>query len=486
MEKTVVVRVEGLSHDGRGVGRVENKTIFVENALPGQYVRVSVEKEKARFAEGKVLEVLEKSPVEQKAPCPHAGTCGGCPWMKLPYEEQIRWKKQLVEDALTRIGKIRLPQHTSFYGADLEATPLRNKMEFAFAQGLQGSVLLGLRERASHTVVEVTDCMMQSPQGKKALLFIRRQVQELATRYGLPAWDNKSKSGFWRMLVLREAPANYGEARILAELITAPPQTATEREAVKHLAENLMAQPFMRGFVFSCRKTANDIAQGEKTLLTKGETTWQETVNLGHSASLFPLLASDTPENSAIQRMPAPAGSLNLTLGYNTFYQVNSRMAEKIYDNVIYSLKPYGPFKNIWDVYCGIGGFALSAARTGAAVHGFESVGESVALAKENARVNNLPVSFTQRDAASLGDRLAKYQPDLVIADPPRSGMDEAFVKALIKYPPRMLALVSCNPATLARDAAFFVSLYEPVELLLFDMFAHSQHVESVLLLRRV
>ncbi len=470
MEKTakaVIVQIDGLSHDGRGVGRIEGKTIFVENALPGQKVRATVEKEKSRFSEGKVVsenDVLEKSPEEIEAPCPHATLCGGCPWMKLPYPAQQKWKQQLVADALTRIGKIALPEPVTFYAANLTQFPLRNKMEFAFGNGEQG-LQLGLRSRASHNIVDVTDCLLQSLEGQKALNFIRRQTRELATQYSIPAWDGKTKSGFWRMLVLREAPAvsgMYGEARIIAELITAPPQNSSQQQAVQTLGKNLLAQPFTRGFIHSTRTTASDIAYGENIMRTMGETHWEERINLGEK-------------------------QLNLTLAHNTFYQVNSAMAEKIYYNVIHSLEKYGPFTSVWDVYSGIGGFGLSAAALlQAPVHGFESVEESVSLAKENAAKNGLFASFTQKDAASLKDRLAKHKPDLVIADPPRAGMDEAFTKALLQTPPRLLALVSCNPATLARDAALLSPSYKPVEIALFDMFPYSQHVESVLLLQRL
>lgn len=467
MEKTAkaeIVQIDGLSHDGRGVGRIEGKTIFVENALPGQKVRATVEKEKSRFSEGKVLsenDVLEKSPEEIEAPCPHATLCGGCPWMKLPYNAQQKWKQQLVADALTRIGKIPLPKPVTFHAANLTQLPLRNKMEFAFGNGEQG-LQLGLRTRASHSIVDVTSCLLQSQQGQKALAYIRKQARELATQYSIPAWDAKTKSGFWRMLVLREAPDTYGEARIIAELITAPPQNSSQQQAVQILGKNLLAQPFMRGFVHSTRTTASDIAYGENIMRTLGETRWEETVNLGEKR-------------------------LTLNLAHNAFYQVNSGMAEKIYFNVIQSLGKYGPYTSIWDVYSGIGGFGLSAAALlQAPVHGFESVEESVNLAKENASKNALTASFTQKDAASLKDRLAKHKPDLVIADPPRAGMDEAFTKALLQTPPRILALVSCNPATLARDAALLSPSYKPVEIALFDMFPYSQHVESVLLLQRL
>ncbi len=427
------IKLHGLSHDGRAVGRGEDgKVVFVSGGLPGQVVEVIVEKGKKNFAEGRVTKVLEQGPDERLAPCSHAGDCGGCPWQALQYPAQLRWKQQLIIDALERIGKCGLE--------DVELREIipspqewhcRNKMEFAFDHQAR----LGLRRRDSHDIVEVSTCLMQNE--------LSMRVLEKARAMAAPGKD-------WRFLVLR-SPLAGG---FLAELISGP------AEAARELGQALMEIPGVTGFVHSLRKSPDMVAYGEKQLLRLG-------------AELEEILEVN-------------GRSLKFSLGRDAFFQVNSLAAQKLYE-VAADLAQAGPNDELWDVYCGVGGLALAAGSRAARVLGLESSASAVALARRNAVANGMAhMEFIVASGEYLGKFFKQRgSPQVLLADPPRAGLAEAAVNAILKAKPERLLLVSCNPATLARDVAALKPGYALQTLHAVDLFPQTEHVECVALLQR-
>ena len=474
---TLELDLHGLSPDGRTVGRsAEGMTVFVRGGLPGQRVLVRLGHVKKRMAEADLIDVIRHSPDERPAPCPHAGECGGCPWQCLPYAGQLAWKTRIVQDALRRLGRLELPEGVLrpalSAGEDAE-WGYRNKMEFAFASDENGKTKLGLRGRSSRSVTEVAHCrLMQSGRAMAVLADLRRLCDGLHLcaapserngRTNAPRRKHFSSSvrqnDILRFAVIRE-PRDGG---CLVELITLP--SPQEEGALRTLGRELMENnPAVTGFVHSTRSGEADIAYGENTVFTLGEARLSETLFL-------------------------QGRNVTYTLDHNSFYQVNSRAAELLYNTAadmassLFSAGNGTWGRECWDIYCGAGGLALTMGPHFQRVFGMESVAQAVERAALNASRLEEPAEyrFECADAARL-ERVFRQRgvPDLLVTDPPRAGMDEHTVQALLKHRPPRLVLVSCNPATLARDLSLLapsnrIRAVQPV-----DLFPQTPHVETV------
>lgn len=474
---TLEIRLHGLSPDGRTVGRsAEGMTVFVRGGLPGESVLVRLCHVKKRMAEAELIRVLSKAPDERPAPCLHSQECGGCPWQCLPYERQLEWKGRIVQDALRRLGRLSLPEgvvRPTLCVGDHAEWGYRNKMEFAFAQDENGRTKLGLRARSSRTVTEVTHCLLQTPRTMAVLEAVRNLCETLRLRAapsgGKYKKESSQKKGFsssvrqndiLRFAVIRE-PRDGG---CLVELITLP--SPQEAATIRTLGQTLLdAGLGVTGFVHSIRTGETDIAYGEKTAFTLGEAKLSETLHLQEREVTF-------------------------TLDHNSFFQVNSRAAELLYNTAadlassLFSSAEDGLWgKECWDIYCGAGGLALTMGPHFERVFGMESVAPAVELAALNAERagGNTQYRFECGDAAKL-ERVFRERdlPDLIVTDPPRAGMDERSVQALLRHRPPRLVLVSCNPATLARDLALLSAAYEIRAVQPVDLFPQTPHVETV------
>lgn len=476
--------VDGLAAGGRAVCRHEGRVVFVAGGLPGQRVRARLTTVKRRFAEASLDEVLEASPHQAEPFCAHFGQCGGCSWQDLPYAEQLRWKERFVTDALGRIGGMRDANVLPIMASPAERG-FRNKMEFAFSHGGDGQLHLGLRRRGSRAVVDITECHLQTALTPRIVAAAR----ELASQSGLPAWDDRNQDGFWRFLVIREPELGRGQE---AGCTTAtPPQAGTgeagqERpteataqdapqrqcmvqvitgrhpggtQAVAQLGEALRAAfPEVTGVVHSLRLDTEQVAYGERVLAVNGEAVLLERL-----------------------------GDNELLLGPDSFFQTNTAATCLLYDEVR-RMAGVTPETTVWDLYSGVGSIALHLARQSGMVRGFEITPEAVNDARANAARNGiLNCSFVSGDVrASLKREKDGASPDVVVVDPPRAGLHEAVVEAIATRAPGRIVYVSCNPATLARDAALFAGHgYRLAEARPVDLFPHSPHVECVALLTR-
>lgn len=463
------LEISGLTHDGRAVARpADGPVLFVQGGLPGQRILAQLTTVKKRLAEARLLEVMAPAADERPAPCPHATVCGGCAWQSLPYPTQLIWKRRLLADALTRIGHI--PEADALTRPTL-ASPVnafgpgewhyRNKMEFAFTPGPDGLPRLGLRRRASHEVVEVDACLLQTDRTMRVLAALRGLLR---TR-GLPAWrpENHSADGL-RFAVIRE-PGTEPDACVV-ELITGPGRPGVNAPAMEELGRALLNGPWgVSGFIHSTRAAPSDLAYGEKSVLILGRTDLTETLRVdGHP--------------------------LRFALGHNAFFQVNTPAAELLYSSAVRLAAEYGGISDdadgtCWDLYCGVGGLALSLAPHFRTVLGLESVPAAVELARRNAAA--FPhCRFECADAGRVGEYFRRFgTPDLLCADPPRAGLDPRVIRALLRARPPRLLMVSCNPATLARDVADLAPAYELKAVQPVDLFPQTPHVEAVLLLAR-
>lgn len=474
--------LHGFSPDGRTVGRsTEGMTVFTLGGMPGQRVRVRLNSVKKRMAEAELIHVIAHAPEERSAPCPHAEVCGGCPWQCMPYASQKIWKQRMVFDALTRIGRLELTEHDIRPLLSTEQEwHFRNKMEFAFGADSAGRLLLGLRSRASRTVVDVTDCLLQSRRTMDILAALRTlcaqaglsaaQEQQSRGKLRQPGAFSKAvhQSDILRFAVIRE-PAGGG---CLVELITLP--SPQEARTLRKLGEKLLEGPWgVTGFVHSVRSAPSAVAFGEETVLCLGDTSLTETLTL--------------------QGRP-----VQFRLDHNSFFQVNSRAAELLYNTASGMAQElfdgtedlWG--RHCWDIYCGVGGLALTMAPHFKTVFGMEVVPQAVELATQNAaqfcsdHSSVTKFRFNAGDAAVLESCFRQMgSPDLLVTDPPRAGMDGRTVQAILKHRPPRLVLVSCNPSTLARDLALLAPSYRIHGIQPVDLFPQTPHVESIVSLLR-
>jgi 23S rRNA (uracil1939-C5)-methyltransferase len=358
----------------------------------------------------------------------------------MPYARQLEWKARFVHDALSRIGRIAGLRVPPVLPSPLEWR-YRNKMEFAFGPDDRRNPAVGLRRRASRDIVSVTACLLQKERTMRILAHIRETASGRGT--GAP----------WRYLVIRE-PAAGG---CLVELISAP-HPAAVREGRRIGSGLLAACPDVDGVVVSERAAATDMAYGERALCALGRRALEETI-----------------------------GPVRVRLGAGTFFQVNTPAAALLYAEI---RRLAGRPRRIWDVYCGVGsiGLYLAAMRESGDepphLTGVDISMRSVELARHNARSLGIAARFHQAAAGRILPSLSPGRsapPDLVLLDPPRAGLSAEVIRTLLRLRPRRVIYVSCEPATLARDAANLAP-YALTEIRPVDMFPQTPHVECAAL----
>ncbi len=457
--------IEKLAFGGKALGRVAGFVVFVEHAVPGQKVRVQVTSKKPHFAEARVVQVLTQSPAYVPPFCPHFGLCGGCQWQDIAYDEQLHWKRSHLEECLQHLAGLT-PGVILPTVASPRQQYYRNKMEFTFAprswfpsedpaagkESDSSGCALGLHVAGSaEGIFNLEQCFLQSVQSPAIVAEVRRWCR----KSHLPAYNPKTRRGFWRFLVLREGKHT---GQTLVHLITTD---QGDPAAVTALASHLKDRfPDLTTLVHSRRRKKAQIASGEISRTLWGPGYIEEQI-----------------------------GGLRLRVSAHSFLQINTLAAASLY-GAVSRLGEFTGRETVWDLYCGAGSLGLFLASQVRRVVGFELDGAAVADAFKNSRLNNL--RNCQFLAGDLKERIVETLrtsseplPDVVITDPPRAGMHPQVVWALKELAPRRLTYVSCNPATLARDLALLKDQYEVVTVQPFDLFPHTPHIEGVVCLER-
>lgn len=450
----VETKIESLAFGGKGIGRYEGLTLFVEGVVPGQTVRCEITKAKKRFAEARRTEILSHVEEEQTPRCEHFGTCGGCLHQDIKYSAQAFWKGRQVCETLERIGKI--PADTPGMGNEALSSPLeygyRNKMEFSF-HGIGDSLKLGFKRRGSETdVLNINSCPLLPEQCAE----IPALVRNYCAQTGIGTYRH-NRGGYWRKLVVR---FSHDSKEMMIHLITEP---AKSHHAIKKLAKLLIDNiPQLKSFVHSTRKGRADLATGERIISLTGEEYITETLTR----------TDDT--------------KISYRITPNAFFQTNSKGAEILYRK---SIELAEPKKDdvVWDLFCGSGGIGMFMAKDVDKMIGIEISEESVKSATINAKLNGLDnTQYIIGNLASekgLPENLPR--PDMVIVDPPRSGVPDPSLLKLIELGPQKILYISCNPSTLARDVAKMEGKYKLDRFAAVDMFPHTAHVESIALLTK-
>ncbi len=462
----LILHIDDAAFEGKSVARHENFVVFVEGVVPGDEARVVIYKVKKNYAEGRAIEILRPSPQRVVPRCRYFGVCGGCRWQHLDYKKQCEYKRQNVVDAFERIGGFRGIVVNPVVGAD-PVYYYRNKMEFSFGtqrwltteeletpEVSQRNFALGFHiPQRYDKVLDIHECHLQS----QRTVDILNEIRSWCIERSLSIYDTETDSGYLRFLVIREA-RRTGE--VMVNLVTGKDNPGTAREMSVMLVEKF---PWITTIINTINEKKAQIAFGEVQKIYHGDGTIREQL-----------------------------GRLTFIISANSFFQTNTFQVERLYGIV----KEFGEFRPedvVYDLYSGTGSIALFISDTVSHIIGIDNVPSAIDDAIINARNNDIiNCEFVLGD---LKDRLTKdtqwmhshRSPDVLVIDPPRSGMHPKVVQEVVRLGSRRMIYVSCNPTTQARDiksiveGGYRIDAVQPV-----DMFPHTYHIENVVKLIKI
>jgi 23S rRNA (uracil1939-C5)-methyltransferase len=453
----VELNIESMAVGGRGIGRIDGLVVFVTGSTPGDRVRARVVKKKREYAEAVVADVLIPSPERIKAPCPYFGHCGGCQWQHVAYERQLFYKRELVRGCLEHIGGFK----DSLIGETLPSPSTyayRNKMEFSFSDrrwllpreldlsGPSRDFALGLHVPGTFDkVLDIDACLLVEGLANEIL----REVKDITRSSGIPPYGLKTHRGFWRFLTIRHSSALD---QWMVNVITSENQPALVRPLADRLADRFRAVTSMINTI-NAGKAA--IATGDREFLLFG-----------------------------LPRIRDRLGPYVFQISANSFFQTNTAAAERLYETVAAYAELSGG-DTVLDLYCGTGTIPIFLSCRAGLVTGIEMSPSAVSDAERNCKENSIDnCRFIQGDARHRLGQIGAV-PDVVVLDPPRSGIHEDVIKGVLDLSPKRIVYVSCNPATLARDLGRMIPAYELVAVQPLDMFPNTHHVETVVKLGR-
>lgn len=469
------VKIESVAAEGKSIARVkfheQDETpivVFIPYGAPGDVVDAQVDRKKHSYAEAHIVRIIEPSADRCEPKCEHFGVCGGCKWQHLPYEEQLRWKQKQVEDALTRIAKVELPEISPIKGSD-RIWNYRNKMEYTFSnkkwrtreelmsgeEFTDSSNALGFHiPGAFDKVLHINECHLQSNIGDN----IRNFLYNYAEEHGLSFYNIRENNGLLRTLMIRITETG----QVMVCVVFGEDDKEGIESVLRALSEKF---PEITSLVYVINLKLNDSISDQDVHVYKGSEYIEEEME-----------------------------GLKFRINAKSFYQTNSLQAYELYKvaREFAGLEkgedsgdtPQAEKPLVYDLYTGTGTIANFVARNARKVIGIEYVEESIADAKVNSAANG--IENTLFYAGDMKDVLTNAfiekhgRPDVMIIDPPRAGMHEDVVNVILNAAPQVLVYVSCNPATQARDIALLDSKYRVTHIQPVDMFPHTHHVENV------
>lgn len=442
------IAITGMTNEGNGVGRIGDYAVFVPDTAIGDFCRVKLVKKNHTYGFGKLIEVIEPSDDRIVSDCAAFPQCGGCVYRHITYAAECSAKEQLVRDAFLRIGRIDAPVQPIMGSA--RQTAYRNKAQYPFGLDRKGNMVCGFYARRSHRIVPCDSCALHP------LLFeqIKRAVCELVLEKHIPIYNEQNHKGLLRHLYLR-----IGErtGEVMVCFVVAKRQPEQFAPIAKILVSRFSQ---IKSVVLNVNTEQTNVILGTECMTICGSDTISD-ILCGVKIRLSPL----------------------------SFYQVNRDQAEVLYKAAL-ECASLDSDDTLLDLYCGAGTIGLSAAHRIKRLIGVEIVPEAVENAKRNAAENGIKnAEFFCADAGTAAVRFAEegIRPNVIVVDPPRKGLDENVIQAIGGMAPEKLVMVSCNPATAARDAARLKAKgYEAKKIIPVDLFPRTAHVETVCLLSKL
>jgi 23S rRNA (uracil1939-C5)-methyltransferase len=441
------IEVSGLGHSGEGVGRYEGFTVFIPHAMPGERVQVKVTEVKKNYARGELLSVITPSPHRVKPVCHIYEECGGCQLQHMSYGEQLTWKRQVVVDAITRIGKLRAVTVHPTLGTE-DPWYYRNKMQFPVGER-GGDIVAGCFARGSHDIVDTERCYIQHALNNEIVVQAKQIIQALH----LTTYNEKTGTGLIRH-ILGRVGVKTGEVMVV--LVTNGLEIPRKNEVIALLQERI---PGIVSIIQNINTKNTNVILGEEARTLWGQDTITDYI-----------------------------GPFQFKIAARSFFQVNTPQAAVLYNKALEYARLSGK-ETVIDAYCGTGTITLFLAQKAHKVYGIEVVPEAIENAKDNAALNGITnAKFSVGDAVELMPRMfqAGIRPEVIVVDPPRAGCAQEVLDTFIKMEPQCIVYVSCNPSSLARDLAYLEQFqYHTEEIAPVDMFPHTSHVECVALIER-
>lgn len=448
-----------LAAEGKSLARHEGMAVFVTKCVPGDVVDVQVIRKRKRFMEGYPVKFHSYSPERNQPFCSHFGICGGCTWQHLPYERLLQFKQQQVADAFQRIGKVEPGMVLPVVQADNQ-THYRNKLEFTFSDNRwltadeinSGEEVTDRNSLGFHIpgkfdkVLNIDTCHLQPEPSNQ----IRNYVREYALENHLKFFNLIQKEGFLRNLIIRNN--QEGEFMVIFSFFR------EDMPAIEKLLSAVALQfPQVTSLLYAINPKANDTLHDIDVMVFKGN-------------------------NFLVEKMEG----LTFRISPKSFFQTNTKQAYKLY-SLVRDFAGLTGNETIYDLYTGTGTIALFLAGSCKRIIGIESVKEAIADAQTNAGLNKISNAgfFTGDIKEVLNESFITENgnPDVIITDPPRTGMHKDVIQAIISICPRRIVYVSCNPSTQARDISLLAERYKINKICAVDMFPFTHHLENVALL---
>ncbi len=441
----VDITITGMTAEGNGVGRYNDLAVFVPMTAVGDTVKVRITKLLKSYAFGIVEEVLVPSDTRTENDCEAFRKCGGCAFRHISYNAELEIKNSFVKDAFKRIGKIQADMD-DIVGCE-NSDYYRNKAQYPVAE-IDGKAVCGFYSKRSHRVVPFTACRLQPKLFEDIVSFVINKVNE----NGIKAYDEQNHTGLLRHIYIRQA-FNTNQTMVC---FVVTKWCSDFDNIAKELIDSFSD---IKSVVINKNSKQTNVILGEKCRTIAGSDTITD-IMCGNKIELSPL----------------------------SFYQVNTRQAEKLY-NIAREYAQLNGNEEIIDLYCGAGTIGLSFSHSVRKIIGVEIIPQAIENAKKNALLNNISnAEFYCGDAADVAAKLAEnnQKPDVIIVDPPRKGCDNKTLDSIIKMSPEKVIMISCNPATAARDCAYLSDNgYIVKKLRAVDLFPRTTHVETVVLMSR-
>lgn len=432
-------------YNGEGIAKIDGFTVFVPNAIKGEVVRILIVKVLSSHAFGKILEIEKKSEFRQEIDCATYKRCGGCDLRHIKYEQTLKMKQNAVQALVNKTLKNKIEvketlgmENPFFY---------RNKAQYPVGVNKEGEPIIGVFANRTHEVIPIKNCLIQNPKSEAIAKFILEFIKEK----NISIYNEKTGKGFFRHIVIK---VGIKTNEIMCIFVINGKKFPYEEELVEKLKQNY---PEIKTIVKNINMKNTNVILG------------QENINLYGNGYIEDVL-----------------GEYKFKISPLSFYQVNPKQAEKLY-NLGIEMAEVSKEDTVFDLYCGIGTISLFVAKYAKKVYGVEIVEQAIKDAKQNAKINNIDnVQFIAGDTKIVLEDLIYNKgiiADIVIFDPPRKGLDNNSINNILKIKPKKIVYISCNPATLVRDLALFEELYEVKTIIPVDMFSFTKHVETVTVL---
>ena len=447
----VELKIEDIGVNGEGIGKVEGYTLFIKDAIVGDYVKVKIMKTQKTYGYARLMEVIEPSPLRVVPKCSVARSCGGCQLQEMDYKAQLAFKKEKVKNNIERIAGITDFEIYDTLGMD-EPYYYRNKAQYPVGEDRDGNIVTGFYAGRTHSIIPCDDCVI----GDEINGTILRLIKSFMEKYNIRPYNEETGKGLVRHILIRKG---FKTGEIMVCIII----NGNKLPNSEKLIEALLEIDGMTSISLNINKEKTNIILGKKLINLYGEGFITDYIGL-----------------------------VKFHISPLSFYQVNPAQTHVLYGKALEFAGLTGK-ETVWDLYCGVGTISLFLAKLAKEVYGVEIIPEAIEDAKNNARINKIEnATFFVGKAEEVlpgyyenERKNGNYaRADVIVVDPPRKGCDEKLLATIIKMKPEKVVYVSCDSATLARDLKFLSENgYRLCKVQPVDMFPHSVHVETCVLL---